>query len=143
MHLFHRSYIYAPNTTTIVSHSDYDDYEVKNQFLSRIEWKEGGDTKIVRIYNESAHQWQKIGEQLGLEHGQLASIRRNYHEDYERVTEVLGKWCENAKNLGNSRLYPKTWSGLIALLNDSDLGTVASKVHTALSASKSSVHENI
>ena len=76
-------------------HDHHSDYEVENRFLSRIEWKEDTDTKTVQIYLESAHQWQKIGEQLGLEYGQLLSIRKNYMDDYERVTAVLGKWCDN------------------------------------------------
>ena len=97
----------------------------------------------MQIYLESAHQWQKIGEQLGLEHGQLLSIRKNYMDDYERVTAVLGKWCDNANNLGNGRIYPKTWTGLITLLNHSDLGIVASKVQSALSASKSNIRGNL
>lgn len=124
-------------------HSDYDDYEVENRFLSRIEWLEGSDKKTVKIYDESAHQWQKIGEQLGLEHGKLVSIRKNYHDDGERVRAVLGEWCDNANNLGNCHVYPKTWSGLIVLLSNSDLGTLAIKVNSALSASKSSVHGNM
>lgn len=123
--------------------SDYDDYDVENRFLSRIEWMEGSDKKTVQIYDESAHQWQNIGEQLGLEHGKLVSIRKNHYDDRDRVREVLGEWCDNANNLGNSQIYPKTWSGLIVLLSNSDLGMLAVKVHSALSASKSSVHGNM
>ena len=126
-----------------MSISDYDDYEVENRFLSRIEWQEGSDKKRVQIYDESAHQWQKIGEQLGLEHGRLLSIRRNYNDDRERVREVFGEWCDNANNLANCQTYPKTWSGLIVLLSNSDLGTLAIKVHSALSAPKSSIHGNM
>ena len=126
-----------------MSISDYDDYEVENRFLSQIEWQEGSDKKRVQIYDESAHQWQKIGEQLGLEHGRLLSIRRNYNDDRERMREVLGEWCDNANNLGNCQMYPKTWSGLIMLLSNSDLGTLAIKVRSALSAPKSSIHGNM
>ncbi len=126
-----------------IIHADYDDYEVENRFLSRIEWQEGSDKKTVQIYDESAHQWRKIGEQLGLEHGKLVSIRRDCNDDRERVREVFGEWCDNASNLGNYQIYPKTWSGLIVLLIDSDLGTLATKVHSALSAPKSSLHGNI
>ena len=126
-----------------MSISDYDDYEVENRFLSRIEWQEGSDKKRVQIYDESAHQWQKIGELLGLERGKLVSIRRNYNDDSERVREVLGEWYDNANNLRNSQIYPKTWSGLIVLLSNSDLGILTSKVHSALSAPKSSIHGNM
>lgn len=97
----------------------------------------------MQIYDESAHKWQKIGEQLGLEPGNLVSIRRNYYDDRERVRAVLGEWCDNANNLRNCQIYPKTWSGLIVLLSNSDLGTLATKVHSALSASKNSVHGNM
>ena len=130
-------------TLLLLDHLDYDDIDVENRFLSRMEWQEGAERKMVRVYDESAHQWHKIGEQLGLEHGQLLSIQRDYHDDRQRVTRVLGEWCENASNLRSHRLYPKTWSGLIALLNNSDLGTVAMKVHNALSASRSTVQGNV
>ena len=129
--------------SALLIHSDYDRYEVKNHFISRIEWREGVETKMVKVYDEAAYQWQKIGEQLGLEHGQLVSIRRDCHDDRERVTMVLGIWYDNANNLSNSRIYPKTWSGLIALLNSSDLGTLADKLYTALSSPQNSVRGNM
>lgn len=100
-----------------------------------MELKECGSTKIVKVYEESAHCWLKIGQNLGLENGILTSIKHNFSEDYERVTKVFQKWLENAVKLPNFSRYPRTWRGLVNLLTDSDLGNLAHKVDTAVIAS--------
>lgn len=111
----------------------YND-EVQNHHLSRMEWKEGDTTKVVKVYEESAHQWIRIGQNLGLESYTLTNIRDNFAENYGRVTQVFQKWLENAVCLPNSRDYPRTWRGLVNLLRNSELGTLANKVDRALTA---------
>ena len=86
---------------------DYDRFEVKNHFLGRIVWKEGSTEKIVKIYDDSAHQWNRIGTELGLERGALQGIGRDNYDDYGRVTTVLGRWYDNANNL--QMWLPQTW----------------------------------
>ena len=80
-----------------------------------------------------------MAETLGLEPGEIESIRRNYFSDDERVTDVFRHWFDNANNLPNKKIYPKKWSGLIKLLSDSDLGQLSEEVKTALSATSSNV----
>ena len=108
--------------------------EVQNHHLSRMEWKEGDTTKVVKVYEESAHQWIKIGQNLGLESYTLTNISDNFAENYRRVTQVFQKWLENAVCLPNSHDYPRTWRGLVNLLRNSELGTLANKVDRALTA---------
>ena len=123
----------------IFCYLDYDKLYVKNHFLSRLVWMDGNDKRIVKIYDESAHKWQEIGRELGLEVGALKSIGRDGFDDDDRITTVLGKWYDNANKLPNGSKYPKTWKGLISLLSNSELDDVATKVHSALSAPISNI----
>ena len=97
-----------------------------------MEWTENGEVKVVRIYDNSAHGWHQIGENLGIEDGVLTSIGRDGHDDRERVVTVLGKWYDNARNLKYPDKYPMSWKGLVTLLENSNLTTLAGKVHKAL-----------
>ena len=117
--------------------SDYD-LDVTNHYLSRMEYVENGTKKEVRIYDESAHMWPQIGENLGIEGGVLTSIKRDGHDNRERVVKVLGKWYENANGLPHADEYPMTWKGLINLLKNSDLNRLAEKVRKALTPHKRS-----
>ena len=98
-----------------------------------MEWNEKGEMKKVRIYTEAAHKWMEIGQNLGLENGVLEGFDRDGHNNYERVTKVLGEWMSNASNLPRCNQYPRTWSGLIQLLDVSGLGDLAGRVSKALS----------
>ena len=117
--------------------SDYN-LDVTNHYLSRMEYVENGTKKEVRIYDESAHMWRRIGENLGIEGGVLTSIKRDGHDDRERVVKVLGKWYENANGLPHADEYPMTWKGLINLLKNSNLNRLAEKVRKALTPHKRS-----
>ena len=109
--------------------------------MSRLEWIDSatGEKKSVRVYNRAAWRWRNVAESLGLEPGEIESIRRNHFSDDERVTGVFRHWFDNANILPNKKLYPKKWSGLIRLLNDSDLGQLSEVVKNALSAASSNV----
>ena len=117
---------------------EYYDIDVKNTYLSWMDYTANGKTQVVKIYDSSAHMWRRIGENLGIEAGILTSIGRDGYDDRDRVTRVLSKWLENASNLPHSDLYPLTWKGLINLLQRSDLAKLAKDVHTALLQQKQS-----
>ena len=104
--------------------------------MSRLEWTDlgTGERKNVSVYKKVAWRWSNVATNLGLEPGEIESIRRNHFSDDERVTDVFGRWFDDAKNLPNSKKYPKKWSGLIRLLNDSELGQLSEEVKTALSS---------
>ena len=121
--------------------ADFDKYEVKHHFVSRLEWIDWAtrEKKTVRVYNKVNWKWKNVAESLGLEPGEIESMRRNFSSDDDRVTAVFRHWFDNANNLPNKNKYPKKWSGLIRLLNDSDLGELSEEVKTALSAASSNV----
>ena len=121
----------------ILFSSDYD-LDVTNHYLGRMEYVENRAKKVVKIYDESAYMWHQIGENLGIEGGVLTTIKRDGHDDRDRVVKVLGKWYDNANGLPHADEYPMTWKGLIKLLKNSDLNGLAEKVQKALTPHKRS-----
>ena len=99
--------------------------------------------KQLKLYLKISHKWELIATRLGFELGNIDSIRRNSLDDHDRVCVVLREWFDNAKNMPNARMYPKSWQGLINLLEDAELGEVATELHTALSSLQNSVRGNL
>ena len=119
--------------------------DVEHRFVDLIKWKdENGGERELRIYSKIAHRWRQIATRLGFELGEIESIRKNYpFDDNDRVTTVLGRWFENARSLSNARRHPKSWQGLINLLEDAELSEVAEEIYKALSSPKNSVRGNL
>ena len=119
-----------------------DMQDVKHRFLDLIKWEdENGVKRELRIYSKIAHKWRQIATRLGFELGEIESIEENHHRNSARITAVLRQWFENAKNLPNGSRYPKSWQGLINLLEDTELGEVAGELERALSSPWSSVRD--
>ena len=100
-----------------------------------IEWKdENGVDRELRIYSKIAQKWREIATQLGLQQEEIESINSDYCTSYCCITIVLGQWLENARNLPNASRYPKSWQGLISLLEDTKLYDVVGELKRALSS---------
>ena len=115
---------------------------MKNHLVSRLEWIDptNGGRKCTKVYEKAASKWNRVAECLGMEHGEINSIRKNNpFSDDDRVGAVFREWFDNANNLANCKRYPKKWSGLIRLLRDSELGELSEEVSKALSAPSSNV----
>ena len=97
----------------------------------------------LRIYSKIAHRWRQIATRLGFELGEIKSVKNNDYEDYSRIIAVLRRWFENARSLPNARRYPKSWQGLINLLEDAELGEVAEELKKALSSPQNTVRGNM
>ena len=95
--------------------------------------------KQLKLYSRVSHKWNLIATRLGFIPGNIDSLRRNCHDDHERVTIVFQQWFDDAKNLPNARKYPLSWQGLINILEDAELGEVATKLYAALSSERSNV----
>ena len=105
-------------------------------------WKdENGVKRELRIYSRMAHKWRQIATRLGIELGEIESIDADYCTSYCRITVVLGRWFDNARNLPNASRYPKSWQGLINLLEDTELSEVAEELKRALSSPWNSVRD--
>ena len=114
--------------------------EISTSLLDLITW-DGGKRKL-RVYAKTAKNWKSIARKLGLEDESPGYIKntaqRHFNDDQECVTEVFGKWLENAVGLPNADQFPKSWEGLLNLLNESELGEVAKELRTAIEAPDSS-----
>lgn len=125
---------------------EFDKFEVKHHQLSLFEWKEAsdGDVKGVKIYNKAAAHWKLVAERLGFDPEQIKVIQRsNFMDDHDCVTAVFREWFANAVKLPNHKKYPKKWSGLVRLLDDSDMGELAKDLQRALSAPFNSARDNM
>ena len=114
--------------------------DVKHHFIDLMKWEdENGRKRELWIYSKVAHKWRQIATRLGLELGEIESINNDYRTRYSRITAVFEQWFENAKNLPNASMYPKSWEGLINLLEDTELGEVAEELKRTLNSPKNSV----
>ena len=113
--------------------------------MDLIKWEDkDGVVKQLRIYTKIAHKWKQIATRLGFELGEIDSIRRNYpFDDHDRVMAVLSQWFDNAKNLPNASRYPRSWLGLINLVEDAEIGEVTEELRTALFSPRNSVRGNL
>ena len=117
--------------------------EVNHSFVELIKWEDNnGVIKELRIYSNIAYNWKKIATLLGFELGEIESVHADYHTSYCCITAVLRRWFENAKNLPNASKYPKSWQGLMKLLNDAQFGEVANDLIKALSSPWNSVRRS-
>ena len=75
-----------------------------------------------------SHEWRTIGERLDLTSSQLQSLAAEHRDKpKECCRAVLCLWLNNPPDE-----YPITWDGLIELLEDSQLGQVASELRKIL-----------
>ena len=113
--------------------------DITYRFMDLIKWEdENGRKRELRIYSKIEHKWRQIATQLGYEPGGIESIEENHNRNYSRITAVFGHWFENARNLST---YPKSWQGLINLLEDTELGEIAEELKVALSSPWNNVRD--
>ena len=126
--------------------SALNNLKLKSFHLDHFKWKEteNSEEEQVKIYEESAPQWETIASSLGLEKAKIKNIQSDHHQDVvARVKAVFGVWLDNANALPKADKYPLSWSGLIRLLKDSQLGILANKVEKALLSPYNEVKGNL
>jgi hypothetical protein len=111
--------------------------------LDLIKWKdENGVERELRIYSKIGLKWEDVATRLGLG-GEISAIKQDSHyQTLPCIKALFKKWFENATRLPNAKDYPKSWHGLIKLLNDVQLGEVAEELKRALSSQTNSVKGN-
>lgn len=127
------------------STSALDDLRLKSYHVDHFKWKdsENSEGELVKIYEESAQQWETIASSLGLEKAKIENIRSDCHQNVARVKAVFGEWLDNAVALPKAHKYLLSWPGLIQLLKDSQLGSLAEKVEKALLSPYNEVKGNL
>ena len=94
--------------------------------LTVIRWKnEHGEVEKFRLKSSIYHKWRNIGD-LVCPRQQL-DVWAKEKDAKDCCDAVLSHWLDHP-----SRHYPATWGGLCELLDDSELGQVASDLKNAL-----------
>ncbi len=90
-----------------------------------------GQSKEIRIIEESSHKWRNMGHLLGIPSAKLTSYETARLNRNEACCEdVLLYWlCGRG-----SQEYSVTWDGFHELLEDIDLVALAEKLSQALQA---------
>ena len=127
--------------TPVLTLSDFISLtDVEHHFVDLIKWEdENGVKRELRVYSKIAHKWRQIATRLGFELGEIESVEENCHRNDSCITAMFRRWFENVRSLPNAGSYPKSWQGLINLLEDAELGEVAEELRKALSSPQSSV----
>lgn len=102
---------------------------VRSRNLALIKWiNDQGNTQRFYLVEKIAHKWKDLGVLLGLSTSMLESLTKKHQGDaFVCCQEVLGQWLESPP-----LDYPSTWRGLVELLEDCQLGDVATELKTAL-----------
>ena len=119
---------------------------MSNTLLDQIKWKNlaSGEEGEVFIYRDAAGEWRRIAGQLGLGDGEINGIHTEKLANQEQcVIAVFSKWLQNASGMKNAKIFPKSWKGLITLLNKSKLTILAEKVQKAILAPQSEAKGNL
>ena len=94
--------------------------------LTVIKWKnEGGEVKKFRLKQSIMYRWRNVGD-LVVPRQQL-EVWANRSDDEENCRSVLSYWLDHPPHH-----YPATWEGLYELLDDSELGQVATELKHAV-----------
>ena len=95
--------------------------------MTVIRWKnEGGEIKKFRLKSSIMHKWRDVGN-LVVPRQQLEVWAREKDSSKECCEAVLSHWLDHPP-----RDYPATWEGLYELLEDSELGQVATDLKQAV-----------
>lgn len=119
--------------------------EVSHGLLDQIKWKNAnGKIETVYIYKAAAMKWKKVATVLGLEEYEIEGIdseKRGKHEDC--VIAVFSRWLQNASGMKYPEKFPKSWKGLINLLNESERAELAKSVIKAISSPQNEAKKNL
>ena len=89
-----------------------------------------GERKKIRIINEASHKWKDIADLICDSANKTSVLEQRYpNEPKDRLRQVFIDNFINKK----PQNYSQDWRGLIELLDDVDLKTLAENVKYALS----------
>ena len=93
--------------------------------LTVIRWKNKGQQEKFKLKSSIVHKWRKIGN-LVVPRQQL-EVWAKRMDDEECCEAMVSYWLDHPP-----RHYPATWEGLYELLDDSELGQVATELKQAV-----------
>ena len=93
-----------------------------------ITWKdERGEVKKFWLKQSIMHRWRDVGDLVVPRQQFEVTLWANEKDAKARCTAVLSHWLDHPP-----RHYPATWEGLYKLLDDSELGQVATELKQAV-----------
>jgi Fe-S cluster biosynthesis and repair protein YggX len=98
--------------------------------LEVFKYTDKGVRKKVRIIDDAWHKWKKITRLVCNDANVLSVLEQRYHRDPEEcLRQVLVDYFFSRK----PRRYSQDWNGLIELLEDAKLESLAEELRLALS----------
>ena len=79
----------------------------------------------IPIISELSHKWSDTSYRLGFTPALTQQIELNYHRVQDRCKEVMRLWLSSEEG---AYRYSTTWEGLIELLEDIELSSLASDI---------------
>ena len=95
-----------------------------------LKYTENKEKKRVRIINEASHKWRDITSLICDDPNKPTVLEERFHNN---PSECLRQTIVDNFINKKPQAYSQDWSGLIELLEDVDLETLAKKVEQALS----------
>ena len=81
------------------------------------------------MISRTAAKWDRIAARFHFEPSDIESIKRSTHHQTEPACEaVFSRWLEGK----NGTRGPRTWSTIVEILSEADLGTLAEELNSAL-----------
>ena len=98
--------------------------------LVRLKYTEGGEEKKLQIIKEASHKWKDIASVISNDSNKIRVLEQQHPGDpHECLRQTLiDDFIDNKPDD-----YSQDWKGLIELLDDVDLKTLADKIKYALS----------
>ncbi len=94
--------------------------------LVLLKWTDSNNKKQrIQIVSELSPKWSDISDVLGFSSALTQQIELNYHRVQDRCKEVMRLWLSSEEG---SYRYSTTWEGLIELLEDIELSSLASDI---------------
>ena len=104
--------------------------------LSVLKYMDKGKRQKIRIVSEASHKWKTIASLICDDANKTTVLEQKYSNDPEEcLRQILIENFINKK----PKKYTQDWNGLIELLDDVDLETLAKKVKDAVSVCASSL----
>lgn len=84
----------------------------------------------IDIVQKAAHKWTNIADRVADDHNVVDNLREEFRGKSEQsLRKVLIDHFIDNKPVGG---YSQDWSGLVSLLNDVKLGSLASEIEEAI-----------
>ncbi len=91
-----------------------------------LKWTDSNNkTQRIRIITELSPKWSDISDLLGFSTARIQQIRQDNSGVQDRCKEVMRLWLDSEDG---AYRYSTTWEGVIKLLEDIELSSLASDI---------------